>query len=256
MSLDERAIRALAAEATNRLALWNAFARGAGILRMLEIGVSRGRFASAMLEAAPALQTYYMIDPWRHLDDWNKPANRPDDVFERCFQQTLAATEFAAAKRVILRGKTTEVIDRIADGSLDFAYIDGDHTLRGITIDLLLAYPKVRSGGWIGGDDFTRTIWDHESRFEPTLVFPYAVYFAEAVGARIYSLPHKQFLMEKTADTGFAFVDVASYGDITLQAQFEPGTVLKIKLTEAAPRVAKILRALRNRTGLTSGRKI
>src|SRR5918994_329168 len=104
MSLDERAIRALAAEATNRLALWNAFARGAGILRMLEIGVSRGRFASAMLEAAPALQTYYMIDPWRHLDDWNKPANRPDDAFERIFEKAMEATREHAGRRVVLRG--------------------------------------------------------------------------------------------------------------------------------------------------------
>ena len=33
----------------------------------------------------------------------------------------------------MLRGTTTEVIDRVPDRSVDFAYIDGDHTLRGIT---------------------------------------------------------------------------------------------------------------------------
>lgn len=39
-----------------------------------------------------------------------------------------------------------DAIDAVADGSLDFAYIDGDHTLRGITLDLLKTYSKVKEG--------------------------------------------------------------------------------------------------------------
>ena len=31
------------------------------------------------------------------------------------------------------------------DGSLDFAYVDGDHTLRGITIDLVAFHPATDS---------------------------------------------------------------------------------------------------------------
>ncbi|MEO0338135.1 MAG: riboflavin synthase, partial [Bacteroidota bacterium] len=52
-------------------------------------------------------------------------------------KETLDKTNFAKEKRIILRGKTTEVINKIKDNSLDFVYIDGDHTLRGITIDLI-----------------------------------------------------------------------------------------------------------------------
>jgi len=59
---------------------------------------------------------------------------------------------------VILRGKTAEVIDQITDGELDLAYIDADHTLKGIAIDLIRVYPKVRDGGFLGGDDFTTTL--------------------------------------------------------------------------------------------------
>lgn len=114
-------------------------------------------------------------------------------------------------QRVILRGRTTEVIDRIPDGSLDFAYVDGDHTLRGISIDLLRMYPKIRDGGWLGGDDFSPSIWQHDRSFEPTLVFPFAVYFAEAVGSRIYGLPYSQFLIEKRHDDAFEFVDLTGY---------------------------------------------
>jgi len=160
--------------------------------RMAELGVYRGEFASAILDKCGSVEKYYMIDPWRHLDDWNKPANRSNDDFEKFFAETKSKTEFAAEKRIILRGKTTEVINQIPDEELDFAYVDGDHTLKGISIDLIRLFPKIKTGGWIGGDDFCRSIWQHATAFEPTLVFPFAVYFAEAVGALIYALPYSQ----------------------------------------------------------------
>jgi hypothetical protein len=160
---------------------------------MAEIRVYEGDFAASVLQKCERVSKYYMVDPWKHLADWNKPTNQDDTTFERIFETARSKTDFAAARRVILRGKTSEVIHDILDGELDFAYIDGDHTLRGVTIDLIRVYPKVRVGGFIGGDDFSRTIWSHRTTFEPTLVFPFAVYFAEAVGATIYALPNIQF---------------------------------------------------------------
>ena len=166
-----------------------------------------------------------MVDPWRSLEDWNKPANRSDEKFERFYGEALERTSAHEAKRVVLRGTTAEVIDRVPDASLDLAYIDGDHTLRGITIDLTRVFPKVREGGWLAGDDFTTEIWQHGNDYEPTLVFPLAVHFAEAVGARIYGLPHRQFLIEKTADGDHAFTDLTGrYGDTGLRAHLaRPG---------------------------------
>ena len=191
-------------QARSRVELWTEFIQSMGVCRMAEVGVYRGDFASVVLQRCPALTRYYMIDPWRHLSDWNKPANHDDSVLGQIFEEARAKTDFASAKRVILRGKTTEVIEQIADGELDFAYIDADHTLKGIAIDLIRVYSKVRAGGFVGGDDFTRSVWEHKSSFEPTLVFPFAVYFAEAVGATIYALPYSQFCLEKTGHEQFA----------------------------------------------------
>lgn len=191
---------------------------------MAEIGVYRGDFAAEVLRRAEGLQKYYLIDPWRHLADWNKPANESDEHFERLYHTALEQTAFAAHKRVVLRGKTTEVIEQIPDGSLDFAYIDGDHTLRGITIDLIRIYPKIREGGWMGGDDFCRSIWQHANEFEPTLVFPFAVYFAEAVAVPILALPGNQFLMQKAKGMRYELIDLAgTYGDSTLAKQLNRG---------------------------------
>jgi Methyltransferase domain len=220
MPMSDHAIRDLSAGAADRRDFWVAFVDAMRVAVMAEVGVYRGAFAERVLDECDSIRRYFMIDPWRHLDDWNKPANKDDDAFEQLYAEALDKTEAHAEKRVVLRGRTIDVIDQIPDGALDLAYIDGDHTLRGITLDLATVYPKVRAGGWIGGDDFCRSIFQHSSEFEPTLVFPYAVYFAEAVRARIYALPHRQFLLEKSPPGRFEFVDLTGrYGDTTLHAQ-------------------------------------
>lgn len=211
-----------ASKSKTRIDLWTQFIRDAGVRKMVEIGVYRGDLAAEILEACPGVRSYYMLDPWKHLEAWNKPANTEDEVFESYYRETMAKTDFAQDRRIVLRGKTTEVVDEIADDELDLAYIDGDHTLKGISIDLIRVYPKVREGGYIGGDDFSRSIWQHKRKFEPTLVFPFAVYFAEAVGATIYALPNSQFCMQKTRG-GFSFVDLTgTYDDLGLKSQISP----------------------------------
>jgi hypothetical protein len=45
----------------------------------------------------------------------------------------------------------------------------------------------------LAGDDFCPIAWQHNARFEPTLVFPLALYFAESIGSIIYGLPFNQF---------------------------------------------------------------
>lgn len=42
----------------------------------------------------------------------------------------------------------------IADGSLDWVYIDGDHTYDAVRNDIATYTRKLRSGGWLTGDDY------------------------------------------------------------------------------------------------------
>lgn len=112
-------------------------------------------------------------------------------------------TAFAAHELTIFIGRTKEVADLIPDNSLDFAYIGGDHTLREITLDLIKVWPKIKKGGFIGGDDFTTTPWQHSLSFEPALVCPFSIYFAEAMGAPIIALDHDQFLIHKDEKAAF-----------------------------------------------------
>jgi Methyltransferase domain len=200
-----RVVETAASNAKNRLDLWSSIVNDVRAANVAEIGVFKGDFAQHILQHCDSVKKYYMLDPWRHLDDWNKPANKTNDEFARIKEEALAKTKFAACKRVILQGTTSEVGRGLPDQGLDFAYVDGDHTLRGITIDLLKVWPKVRTDGILAGDDFTSCIWQHDQQFEPTLVFPLAVFFSEGIGSIIYGLPFNQYAIIVNHETNAAF---------------------------------------------------
>ncbi len=192
---------------------------------MLELGVYAGEFSEHILRHCPGVKRYYMLDPWKHLDNWNKPLNVNQAEFDKVYAEAMRRTDFAAERRVVLRGRTVEVIEQIPDGSLDLAYIDGDHTLKGISIDMIRTYPKVKPGGIIGGDDYSPTIWHHPERFEPTLVCPFAAYFAESIGTPLVIFEQDQFAMVKPAafEADFRIIDTTSrYGAPVLKRQIRP----------------------------------
>ncbi|PKB17448.1 class I SAM-dependent methyltransferase [Flavobacterium sp. 5] len=206
----------------DRLQLWTSFVKHKGFKNIVELGVYRGEFAENILLNCDSIEKYYMIDPWRKLKEWNKPANTEDEIFEDYYNETLKKTEFVRNKRIILRGKTQEMHQEINNDSLDFAYIDGDHTLKGITVDLIAIWDKIKSNGFIAGDDFCSSVWQHDKTFEPTFVFPFAVYFAEAKNVKIYALPFNQFLISK-GSKGYELIDLTNgkYNDLSVLNQLK-----------------------------------
>jgi hypothetical protein len=207
-----------------RFALWEQIVGRIKPQAACEIGVWQGEFAAHLLKTCNAISTYYMIDPWRNLPDWNKPLNVDNERFDLVYRTAMDNTSFARDKVKVLRDRTVDAVDKIPDQSLDFVYVDGDHTLRGIAVDLIAIWPKVKPGGYVGGDDLAPTIWRHTSNFEPTLVYPFAVYFAEAMRAPVFALPYEQFLMQKPLSGGqHEFVRLApGYEDPTLKNQIVP----------------------------------
>lgn len=163
-----------------------------------------------------------MIDPWKNLATWNKPANRPDDQFSQIHATAMQKTERFADVRHVLRGTTKAKIHVIPDHSLDAVYVDGDHTLRGITMDLALVHRKTAPGGYICGDDFTRNIWQHGQDFDPSMVFPYAVYFAEAHDLPIITLPWNQFMIINDSAHGYELLDLGGYAGLNVADIYLP----------------------------------
>ena len=133
-----------------------------------EIGVYQGELSAALLAKYPDL-TLYMVDLWRaaaedsaYRASGDKIALLSQDEMDRAKQEALAAVAFAVPRAIVCEAESGEAARLVADESLDFVFIDADHTFGAVLRDLRLWYPKVRRGGIVGGHDW----YENRRRFE------------------------------------------------------------------------------------------
>lgn len=74
-----QSIKAIAEEAKSRSDLWTRILNELGSESVAEIGVFEGHFSAELLKDCPSITQFTMVDPWRHLDDWDKPSNKGDE---------------------------------------------------------------------------------------------------------------------------------------------------------------------------------
>jgi hypothetical protein len=117
-----------------------------------EIGVWMGDFTEQILSVVDP-QQLHIIDPWvsqPQADDdlYRIQQLQMDLIYER------VADRFAGDDRVVLHRTLSEEAARdFTDGSLDWVYIDGNHSYEFVKKDLELYLPKLKSGGLLTGDD-------------------------------------------------------------------------------------------------------
>lgn len=189
----------------NRFKLWKNIINEYGLskntkINILEIGVWKGNFVKYMLDNCECINKYYLIDPWKKLDDWNKPYNVENETFNRIYDEVCNKLNIYKDKTVFLRGTTDEVINNIPNNSIDIIYIDADHTAKGIVIDLIMSFPKVKNGGILGGDDYVKNIFQHDiKKYDPTMVKPVFDGFIIAYKNKISEIMtnENQFLLKK-----------------------------------------------------------
>lgn len=157
-------------------------ARRHGWRRGAEIGLLKGKTFGLLLDALPGLELLG-VDQWRQL---------PED--EAAGSETYARFDMAAAEAScraiaaghpdrarILKGDSVAMAVTVADGSLDFVFIDAAHTTAAVAADVRAWAPKVRPGGLITGHDW----WFDSVRAALDLVVPGWEPLAESV----WSLP-------------------------------------------------------------------
>lgn len=112
----------------------------------LEIGTGRGESAYHLLSTCPNIKNLITYDPYKAYDDWNGPITKDQQVKSR----ELAIANLAKfGDRVVMQ----ENIGIIEANTFDFIYIDGNHSLEGVTQDLDDYYDSLKPGGLIAVHD-------------------------------------------------------------------------------------------------------
>jgi len=127
-----------------------------------EIGVHLGDYSQKIINIAnPKL--LYLIDPWTmhdkesHANSWYGKNNVTQDTMDKRYKSVCE--RFKKENVKILRDFSDNAAKNIPDESLDFIYIDGDHSFEGTCNDFDAFYSKVKSGGYIYGDDYIDNNW-------------------------------------------------------------------------------------------------
>lgn len=105
----------------------------------IEIGVAKGYYSDKILNYSN-LKVLYSVDPWEE-----KPPN---------FFIAKEKLEKYGTRSKIMRMTSKEASKHFTDKSLDFVYIDGDHSYEGVKQDIELWLPKTK--GILAGHDYDR----------------------------------------------------------------------------------------------------
>ena len=130
-----------------------------------EIGVHLGDFSHYMLDIAKP-KRLYLIDPWKvfdsddYSDSWygNKVTQ---EIMDERYQHVCNRfrNKIKRGQVQVIREESVKGLGGLTDESLDFVYIDGDHSYEGVAKDLELSLQKIKSGGLITGDDYGPGNW-------------------------------------------------------------------------------------------------
>jgi hypothetical protein len=134
------------------------FAKANGWTSGAELGVWRGRTFKYLLTNLPNLKLIG-VDLYAPQPDntgpekWTPGENGHDWDHEGYFQDIAAFCKKVNGRGKLLRMKTSEAAKLIPDESLDFVFIDADHSYEGCNADIKNWGPKVKRGGYIMGHD-------------------------------------------------------------------------------------------------------
>ncbi len=116
-----------------------------------EIGVYQGVFTEQFCKAGLKI---YGIDPWISFKGQGR-SQRVQDNQESNYNYTRKLlSPYGSDRCELIRKTSMEAVRDFRDGSLDFVYIDGDHSFRYVAEDIYEWTKKVRSGGIVSGHDY------------------------------------------------------------------------------------------------------
>lgn len=119
----------------------------------VEVGVQRGSFSKHLLEHWHGAKLY-LVDAWRTIEGYQDVANADHNAQLDNMAATFMAVYHYKERATIIRELSKDAVKLFEDCSLDFVFIDADHSYAGAKQDIALWEPKVRKGGVLCGHDY------------------------------------------------------------------------------------------------------
>jgi len=118
----------------------------------VELGVERGLYSEVLCKANPDLHLY-SVDSWQHYEGYR------DHVDQNKFDSFYAAAQerMGPYSCELVRKFGKDAAQDFRDASLDFVYIDANHSLPYVIEDIMTWLPKIKPGGIISGHDYRKT---------------------------------------------------------------------------------------------------
>jgi hypothetical protein len=115
-----------------------------------EIGVYRGRFTAALTKRAPNMKLYG-IDKWKVYPGYKDYGD--NDLESEAYADAIRRTQDKPNVHLI-NAWSVDAAKTFADESLDYIFIDANHSYEFVVEDLKAWEPKVKTGGIIMGHDY------------------------------------------------------------------------------------------------------
>jgi len=116
----------------------------------VEVGVWAGSYSKLIMQNLNPTQ-FYGVDPYVIYND-----APPGSEFST--QESLDVLYEKINRKIkpgiLIRDFSIEAAKQFEDESIDFVYLDGDHTYEAVSSDIAAWYPKVKKNGIISGHDY------------------------------------------------------------------------------------------------------
>lgn len=129
-----------------------------------EVGVRIGENAAAIMFGRERCRLL-LVDMWaEHPDGGTYKESRDansrytNDDWRVMLGEVLQRLDLYHGRFRLLQGDSRKMARCVDDRSLDFVFVDADHSKEGCLADIDAWLPKVKPGGWIGGHDY-RNKW-------------------------------------------------------------------------------------------------
>lgn len=132
-----------------------------GYRRGAEIGVYKGEYTKKFLDAGIKM---YAVDPWKAFNGQGRSQNRQDRQ-DFLYGHTCRYLNSYVKSGLcsIIREASMNALRFFRDKSLDFVYIDGDHSFGAVASDIYYWSQKVKDGGIVAGHDYFQTGTDRSN---------------------------------------------------------------------------------------------